>query len=217
MNTYFKGTFLGSGAARYIGLGFIPRKVHIWNVEAAAMGQLWWDRDMTRHSRMYEGQYDTGAAVTALTAGTGIIRYYGGDIITAQAATHLKPAASMDTYAGDMRGKGSAGLISNWVLDTLANRTGHFDVALNTTYVGIGSLVQIGGKEYAIVALSNDGDAADDVTLNEAAPSGECDRIDYLYDLAQAEVGERMPPGIYLAETANVNATNETCFIEAWA
>ncbi|MBU4459120.1 MAG: hypothetical protein KJ579_01025, partial [Verrucomicrobia bacterium] len=72
-----------------------------------------------------------------------------------------------------------------------------------------------GGEWFSIVAITSDGDATNNVTLNGVAESGAVEKILYLYDLAAAPAGQVLPKGIYLAETAAVNATSELCLIEA--
>ena len=220
----FVGTFLGSGAVRYIGLGFVPTKVKIQNIHAADLARIEWQKQNSAYATAAEGilfGITTGAeTAAALTVGTGVAPYYGGDVVAAAAVTHIIPVGEIAAYNGDQRGKGSAGTVTAWTIDTAGSFTGHFDKLVDTTYVGVGSKVLIRGKdtvvrEYNIVALSNDGDAANDVTLDRLAASGDVVYISYLYDMAAAPAGTVMPAGIYLAETAACNATSELCFNEA--
>lgn len=217
-------TFLGSGAARYIGLGFVPDRVQIRNVEAAAAGVIDWDERMRTYATTADGIYhaiSTGAWTgVALTVGQGVTPYYGGDVITAAAATHIVPAVGFSsTYSGTMVDKGTLGTVNTWTLDTAGSHTGHFNVGVSTTYVGVGSYVLIRGtddlvRKYRIVALTNDGDAANEVTLDRDAASGTVTFISYMFDLVNAPVGTVMPAGIYLADTT-LNASNESCMITA--
>jgi hypothetical protein len=64
------------------------------------------------------------------------------------------------------------GSVTTWTLDTEADKTGHFDAAINSD-AGADSIVQIGNNTYTISSVTGDGTDADSVTLNYAAPSGE--------------------------------------------
>jgi hypothetical protein len=213
------GVFLGSGAARYFGLGFLPDFVRLRNIHAADLAVIDWHKRMRAYATAAEGVrhgITTGAwTAAALTLGTGIKLYKGGDRITAEAVTHLVPACMHETYRGDMRDKGTLGQVNKWTLDTSGAATGHVNVGVSTTYVGVGSAVMIDGFWSYITALTNDGDAANEVTLDQAAPSGDIEQIRYKYDFVAAPVGMLMPEGIYVAETGACNATSELCFIEA--
>ncbi len=217
-------TFLGSGAARYIGLGFVPDRVQIRNVEAAAAGVIDWDERMRSYATTADGVYHAISTGTwtgvALTKGQGVTPYYGGDAITAAAATHIVPAVGFSTpYSGSMVDKGTMGTVNGWTLDTAGSATGHFNVGVNTTYVGVGSYVLIRGtddivRKYRIVAITNDGDDANEVTLDSAGATGVVTFISYMFDLVNAPVGTVMPAGIYLADTT-LNASDESCLIIA--
>lgn len=220
----FRGIFSGSGAARYIGLGFIPKKVTIQNIQAADIALIEWDEKFAAYSTMSEGKQTfingTSVDIGLLTVGTGIIPYDGGDVVTSAAATHIIPVNDVqdqDTI-GDMRDKGANGTITKFTLDTAANRTGHFDHAVDTDVVGVGSRVRIAHlngqiEDYYIQAITNDGDAADEITLDRLPVTGQCDYISYKHDFISAPAGSEMPAGIYLAETAKTNVSGELCLI----
>lgn len=218
-----KAFFTGSGAARYFGLGFRPDFVRIRNTSAADFGLIEWDRLMRLTTQNPEGlktRYTADGAsggnalvTTVLADGAGVVPYKGGDLVTASAATHLVLASSVPEFAGDMRGKLAGQLVTRWTPG--AGNGGHFDAPVDTDYVGVGSRVLIGGEEYTIVAIANDGDAGSDVTLNDAAAAGDVGRIGYKADFVNAPAGTVMPAGIYLAETADVNASPELCILEA--
>lgn len=212
------GVFLGSGATRRIGFGFVPDFVTIRNVENANLPQLVWDRAMTVHSRSPEGliyQHDTDKiAQTVRTRGQGVQRYYGGVKIAASAVTDLIPTSEHPEFQGDHRSKGDGGTINRFTLDHAGNATGHFDAPANTTYVNAGSRILINGKLYTVQAIANQGTAANEVTLDRAAEHGRVDYIGYRYDFVSAPVGMTMPAGIVLADQV-VNVNNELCFIEA--
>ena len=209
-----KGIFNGSAAARYLGLGFIPKKVVIRNLDNATRYEINWDEDMQRSVTCFKGELLTDGVPAELTS-AGVTPYVGGDVITSAAATYLMPADQVEAYAGDMR-RYSTVAPSEWTLTNSGNRTGKLDIAINTTYVNVGSKICIDNRWYGIVALSNDGDADDDITLDQAAPSCEVTGIRYRYDFVNAPAGMLMPAGIYL-EDVTCNASGEKCLIEASA
>lgn len=219
----YYGVFLGRGGAINIGLGFVPHRVALRNVESANMERIEWEEGMTCNTTCPEGFLAVAGTWTALTAGQGVVRYYGGDVISTAATTHVIPVhmVGVDTiYAGDMRAK-SGTLIDTWTLDTSANRTGHWNTECNTTFVGSHSRIWIKAygssftKQVRIQALTSNGEQADEVTLSEAIGSGVIERISYLYDFFNAPAGFSMPAGITINETANLNVSGETVEIFA--
>jgi hypothetical protein len=214
----FAGLFVGSGAARKICIGFVPDKVIIQNVSASDVGRIEWSRFMASKTTAAEGiltEESSGLAAALLTAGAGVRPYVGGEDITSATAAVIMPVHMIPAYAGDMRAKGTLGLVDAFVIDTAANRTGHFNRGVSTTHVGVGSRLLIGEEWYTVQVLTNDGDAADEVTLDRAAPSGEIKKILFPYDLYNAPVGQKTMAGIVLAETGVVNVSAELCYIEA--
>lgn len=214
----FAGLFVGSGASRKICLGFVPDRVLIRNISAADLGVIHWSRLMAANTTCPAGVKvleSTGMAATALTGVAGVSAYYGGEDVTAASAAVIIPVHEIPTLSGDLREAGTLGPVDQWTLDTSANRTGHFNAGVNTSYIGKGSRVLIGDQWYTIQSLTNDGDAADEVTLDRAALSGEVKKILHAYDLYNAPVGTRTKAGITLAETADVNVSGELCYIEA--
>jgi hypothetical protein len=75
--------------------------------------------------------------------------------------------------------------------------------------------VEIGGRGYRIVALTNDGDAANEVTLDRSAPSGPVKFIGTKVDWVPAPVGVRMPAGFEILDVTHVNADATTYAFEA--
>lgn len=212
------GVFSGTGSALFIGLGFIPDIVRVRNIHAADLAFIEWNRRMAAKATAANGikyRDSTGVQMTALTATAGVEVYEGGDKIASASSAYIIAASKIEDVAGDMRAKGTLGLVNAFVLDTAGNRTGHFNAGVNTTYVGVGSVVQIAGKRYTITAITNDGEAADEVTLDRAAPSGAVERISYKLDFYNAPAGEIMPAGIVIRETADLNVSGELCLIEA--
>jgi hypothetical protein len=70
-------------------------------------------------------------------------------------------------------------------------------------------------REFSISALSNDGDAVDDVTLNNAHVAGKVRFISYMYDFYNLPVGYTMPMGIRINETTLWNGSGIENIIEA--
>ena len=215
------GLFVATGAALRLGLGFIPDRVVIRNITSANIEKIDWNRRMLSLAAIGGGvkaKHDTTVAYSKLAVGSGIAVYRGGDAISNASTAYQVPAREVDGYQGDMRGKGTLGLVDKWTLTNSGNRTGKFNAGVNTTYVGGGSVVVILGKEYTIQTIANDGDADNEVTLSEAAPStaaGGVEKITYKHDFVSAPAGFVMLPGIVIAETSDVNVNGELCFIEA--
>jgi hypothetical protein len=231
MKKVFHGTYAGVGSAIKVGLGFRPDYVRLQNIDQAEQELIEWNRHMTRAATGAGGicrallNGSSAAGFVALAANAGVRWYDGGDLIQTSAST-VKVALSFadGDYSGDQRAKGSGGAIIAFELDTAANRTGHFNAPLNTAYAGVGSPVIIQGQIHYIVALTNSGSAADEVTLDRN-PSGigrggvdrqyRVDRIGYRWDVANAPVGLSMPQGIEILDTTYCNVSGQICLIEA--
>jgi hypothetical protein len=147
----------------------------------------------------------------------GIYAYYGGDIATStlQSATANGEAPCLVWDHKDYRyGQNSTGAhgagdadsddIISWTLGHSTNMTGNFneDVKASATFIGAGSPIIIDGiKYYMTVTLSGTGEAANEVTLNRAAPSGDVTFIGNRYSLKPITVGEVMPAGVWMDST----------------
>lgn len=204
------GTVNGTGAALYIGCGFIPDKIRVWNLEASTPIEACWNRDF-RTSEQIGGTVTT-SAVARYTVGAGIGPYRGGDVTAAANTAYVVPFAS--AYSGktnNLVNAGTLGKITKWTLGNSGNKTGNFNLGCNTSYVGEGSRVLVRvpsatglAKDYDvfITALSNDGDAANEVTLSEAVPTGDILAIGPMYDYIAAPAGVVMPAGFVIYSTA---------------
>lgn len=218
MKTLFAGKAFGSGAIMTVGLGFVPDWVRVRNL-ASDIPEIYWDKHMAANTTHPEGIKSTLSSTTPviakLTAGLGITPYAGGDPVTAVSDAFIVPLEFLPAaYHGDQRGKGT-GTVTAWTLGSSGNRTGNFNQGVDTTYVGVGSVVWIDGVPYTVQALSNDGDAANEVTLDRAAPSGVVERITFKADLYNAPLGLIMPAGFVLAADTDVNVDSERVLIEA--
>ncbi|MDD5708618.1 MAG: hypothetical protein PHR35_22095 [Kiritimatiellae bacterium] len=207
-----QGIYRGLGTAVKIGLGFIPSEVRALAIGNADLDEIYWTRDMARVATGAGGIARASVAnapAFALLANTaGIKPYAGGELVTTASLAHQIAAQSVAAFAGDRRGS-----IAAWTLDTLANKTGHVDVGLTTATTGVGSPIDILTSAGAlvrahIVALSNDGDAADEVTLDIAVPSGRVVYIGCMWDWVTAPVGTRMPQGIEINDVTYVNVAS---------
>jgi hypothetical protein len=227
------GLVLGAGtSAQYIGLGFVPDEVVLQMVDTGGtqtLNRLWWNRKMLRSNVCPEGisfaGNDLDADCSAKTDGNGIIPYYGGDIIAtaaAQKVVHLSHPALKDTYGADQRFATAGTTVSKWTKDTTIQ--GHFNTAVNTTYVGAGSiiiarLVNVEGplRDFALVALANQGTATNEADLQDEPGAAELDirYISYMYDFANLPAGYVMPQGIIINETSVFNAASQKFLIEA--
>ena len=227
-------TFPSTGAAINVALGCVPSHIRLSNLTSGAFLE-WNVRQAAGAAAQAGGRaiYDnTGLKIALLTVATGIVPYLGGDLIASSSSANVIAAGDIvvagnppsTPYAGDMRSKG-AQLISSYIVDSVANRTGHFDQAVDTTYVGVGSRVMIGGVLYTIQALSGDGTAANAVTLDRSplasgprGPTGLLvSKISFKYDFYNASVGTLMRAGITINETTNVNTGTGLLLLEYWA
>lgn len=226
------GTMNGTGAAFYLCLGFVPDEFHLQDFETSNDYELYWNRNMVRSGEFIEGmQVHTGTTyrqITALTKGAGVQPYYGGTILasgdvgttTYGEGVYLKPDnrdyrfTNADSPFGI--GDASESTIDTWTLDSSSNYTGNFGSAgaVTGTYIGEGSVIQIDGRLYTIVAFTADGGDTNDVTLSALASSGEIQKISGMYSTRPMIAGEVTRDGIYCANTT-VNSNNALIGFEA--
>lgn len=216
-------TLNGTGAAMYVGLGFIPDKLTLRNLEGAGtIYTLEWLRGARgiASSGYNEGILYTDGTASELTKGAGVRPYYGGDIITAAQATsaaHLIRVASEDKR--NIAGNG--GNISRWTLGSAANFTGNWDYTCDTTYIGIGSPITImedvtkATKKSFVTALTSNGEQANEVTLADNISTGDIVFLGNMYDMVAATAGIVMPEGFVLNATSGINASGQILCIEA--
>lgn len=214
----------GTGAAQTICLGFKPDWVRLKNLSSATKAGINWNRFMlavpaTAGGLLTKLVVDSGAtgnateAVLAISA--GVITYTGGTVLTADDS-----AIKVWDPNPEKRDAGTLGTVNLWTLETAANKTGKFNAGVLTSAVGPGSKVAImspHGVErwYTITAMTNDGDAANEVTLDAAAPTGEVTAIRGNAALVGAKAGDKLDDGIRILETAAVNISAELIVLEA--
>lgn len=225
MNQVVRGIFNGTAAAVKIGIGFIPKRVTLFNVtENTAFYQIGeWLEGMRMDLEKVEGLTievaDAAASSDELGHGLGITPYLGGDV-----------ADGTETYLmldrnPDKRDSGTLGTVNQWNLDTPGNRTGHVNAGVSTTVpnkVGVGSKIVIdpgpGGPQLDayIQVLTNDGDAADEITLNRAVPTGRILFLGGIHTFVQVPSGLKVSQGFQLPSQAELNANDEIMVFEAW-
>lgn len=217
------GLAKGAGtSAMYVGLGFVPDQVTLRALTATTIGQLVWNRHMIRNNVMPEGIKFSTDNKTACADGAGIELYYGGDLISTASANKVVSIShpALAAYSKDQRVNGLTTVTKSLRTTDAATKL-HFDAPIDTTYVGVGSRVMIkpsaGGpvREFAIAAISNDGDAIDDITLNNAAIAGDVEFISYMADFYNLPAGYVMPQGFIINETTLWNASAVPFVIEA--
>jgi len=210
------GTFKGTAADLYISLGFVPDWVKIRTLETANEEIVEWNKNMRSIEAFGGFDTDDDGAIAPIALGAGIAAYLGGDKLSSVSTIYLAKRADED-----MRNKGTGDVISAWTLDTPGSRTGHFNAGVNTTHVGVGSLVGIGGEAIGeavfayILALTNDGDAADEVTLSKDLGSGSVLSLGALADFVGVPAGTVTSAGFFIDSTASVNTSGEYCQFEA--
>jgi len=235
----FQFTFNGTGADVYLCLGEIPDHVLIVPIGGSATtgvtdtATLEWWRMGGAHNVISQGQltYENtklSRANYVIGGGDGISLYRGGDVMTSSNQTsvtfgegvYLEPF-DMDMRYGPTHGKtpydSVSAVINQWTLDTAANRTGHFNEDVTGTYIGPGSRIIIAGVEYFIHTLTaTEGSGADEVTLNEAAATGQIEYIGPKWTTRPVPIGATTKAGIKLETvTGDINTDGETHLVIA--
>jgi len=229
MGKLVSGLFNGTGAANYVCIGFVPDFVKVIAVGDTAGANLEWNRNM-RLAAEIEGILDTNGATAlapeVITA--GISPYYGGDLMTSTNQTSLANGEGVYLWrdSRDYRASSSALVgagdavggdpIAKFTMDTVANRTGHFNADVVGTYIGAGSKIVIGGREFIITVLTaGNGISADEVTISaplSSAPAVQAGVIGYIsnkFDYAPVPIGKLTPAGFKLSMTTVVNVNDE--------
>jgi hypothetical protein len=227
MGKIVAGTFNGTGAALYLGIGFVPDWVKVYNLEDADLAMVEWNRHCRsieqEEGRLIQAIADNGTTgtknIAALVQGAGIAPYLGGDKMTAASTAYL---VKDDRDFSKNPAGGGTGIIDTWTLGSSSNKTGNFNKGVDTTYVGEGSVVIIregvsNGKIYEarMTALTNDGDAANEVELSLAIGSGTVLAIKGAFDYRGAASGVIVPAGFAINATTVINVSGELCFFEA--
>jgi len=200
----------------YICIGFLPDWVRVYSNSSANEEIGYFSVHHTRSLNMEAGiTIDDDGAITPDTYQTGIQIYRGGDIITASTTPSTSTCYVRDPDP-DKRDAGTGETIDTWTLDNSSNRTGHWNDVCSTTYVGMGSRINIDGLWYSITALTSNGEDTDEVTLGEAAPSGTIYALHGMYDYIAISANKPAPPGFWIDSDSNLlNATSEIAFFEA--
>lgn len=215
------GTLNGTGAALWVGCGFQPDFVRLWNLESTNPFYAEWNANM-RSAEQVGGYTIDNATPARFTESAGIQKYAGGDLISAASTAYLIPTADVLGQL-DLSKKGPTitSKVSTWTSDTPASRTGSVNAGVNTTYVGEGSIIRVFDPvtrttyESKIMVLTNDGDAANEIETSELVPSGEVSFIGPMYDYIGATAGTIMPAGFKIATTGNLNSSGELICFEA--
>lgn len=215
--------FNGTGAAVYLCIGAVPISVKLTDVEASTNPLfIEWNRSMVSEVTAYGGLIMTGSTGVYTKATTaGIFPYEGGDLLTDsnQTSTAYGEGVFLGWDTKDYRADASYGTtgaaISKWTLGNSGNRTGNWNVAkVASGKIGVGSIIRIKEassglvKESAVVALTSDGEQANEVTLSRAIGSGDIVFLGGMYQLAPLPLGKVAPAGVYVADTT-INVNND--------
>ena len=213
------GTFNGTGAALTIGLGFVPDFVKVFNLESANLEKILFSinsRSLEQIEGIMESFDGTDMISAPLGVGAGIVPYRGGVQLAAASTAIL-----VRDPVTDKRAANTAALpITTWTLGNAGNRTGNFDAQANTTFVGEGSRITVEGlngdiRTATVLAIANNGAAANEVTLSEALPSGTILALSGMFDYLGANAGIITPKGFTINEAGNLNVAGEMCRFEA--
>jgi len=228
MGKIVSGVFNGTGAAAVICLGFKPDFVRVASVTSSVFANIEWNVNM-RVAAALEGVLDTNGNtnLAELAYGAGIAPYDGGDLMTSTNQTSVANGEGIYLWwdRKDYRNMTGASVnpgdmaqdtLAKFTMDTPSNRTGHFNTNVTGTYVGAGSKIIIGGREYIITVLSaGAGSAANAVTLSaplSSAPSVMSGVVGYVsnkFDLIPIPIGKVSTAGFKLNSTTNVNVNDE--------
>jgi hypothetical protein len=213
------GSFNGTGADLYICLGFVPDFVKIKNNEGTQILELDWNIEMMRVAEVSEGNQIVGSSstVTALTAGAGILPYYGRETLTSTMAgtvtygegVYLK-RDDKDYREGGDDGDAVSDTINAWTLTS--GYTGYFNEDVTGTYIGEGSFIIIDGLRYAIQSLTaGQGEAAGEVTISHTGiHSGLVEYISGKYGYKPMVAAETTKEGFLISNTT-INVNDEMC------
>jgi len=212
------GSFNGTGADLYICLGFVPDFVDVFNAEGTQILQAKWNIEMMRTAEISEGIELSGAdvAAAALTAGAGILPYYGRETLTSTMAgtvtygegVYLKRDDKDYRYGDD--GDAVADDIDTWTFTS--GYTGYFNEDVTGTYIGEGSFIWIDGFKYAIQALTaGQGEASGEVTISHTGiKSGLVEYISGKYGYKPMVANETTKEGFLISNTT-INVNDAMC------
>jgi len=220
MSKHVSGSFNGTAADLYICLGFLPHYVRVWNAEGTARGLVEWNINMARTVEISDGieMSALDQQAEAVTRTTGISAFYSpGDRLTSTQAGTItySDGVYLKKDDKDYRDAGDGLVIANWTLGSSTDYTGNWDYVCNTTYIGEGSTIVIGGRLYTIQAVTGNGEAANEVTLNYPAPSGIIGYIGGMYDYIPMIEGESPSDGFKFDGDLGANTADEICLFEA--
>lgn len=215
----FKFIVKATNATMYLGFGFKPRHVRILNLTDRTGLEFATD---FRAGVLAETHYGISRAAAGdlaaiTTEAAGLALYAGGDVMSAASTAYHKRDDKDRRAAYD-----SNAPITSFTIGSVANKTGNFNVEAHTTYVGPGAIVIIGGQEFVVVAMTSNGEQANEVTLAsvpDGAVAGKVYAVDKIrgrYDLVGAVAGDVIPAGITIGASATVNDTSgDILYIEA--
>jgi hypothetical protein len=201
-----------TGATLTLGLGYEPSYVRVFNMTDVT--ELEWTPDLANIAAARYGfaLAATGDKAAVNAAANGIDAYAGGDKMTAASTVYIlrnqANQAGVDVAAGSK--------VTQFTMDTAANKTGHFNCDVVGATIGAGSRITFSGdpKVYRIIALTaGNGDTANEVTL-DANPCSNGGTVVYVskiwprWDYTGAASGEVIKKGITIGASATVNNTD---------
>ena len=209
------GNFNGTGSALYLCLGGKPSSIIIKNIESSDGEYIEWS-EKNRCLSQEEGQlYLPGSAVADLVQGEGVSIFDGLSApLSALSTVYL--VADPDK---NKRSSGTGNTITRWRLDTPGSNTGHFDAAINSSYVGVGSPVIVNEENgnvarIAFITVSDGTGTADDsIELSRKVSTGTVELLEGMYDFIGGASGVNVPEGIKLSSesAAGLNVSGEMC------
>ena len=220
------GVFNGTGAAVYLCVGFVPRKVYLKNIESTECVIEWTSENMRcQAGAMAGGWLYTNGVPAPVIASAGVRQYEGGDLLTSANQTSVTYGEGvflgldLKDYRADNTYGAASGVIDTW--NFVSGLTGYLNTAkvASGNRIGAGSRIRIKEdssglvKEAGITAITSDGEVSAEVTLSRAIGSGKIVYIGGFYDMAPIALGKVAPAGILLSDTT-LNVNDNTIYFE---
>jgi len=211
------GTFDGTGAAINVGIGFIPKRLKLWNVTETTLPLSYaeWMREFAGLADRAQGTSmaflnDGNGDALSYALGAGIAPYAGG-VVGDNTEVYLIKDPHMNKCA-----RGASDTEIN-LYTKYSGATGSLNAGFSTVapnIVGIGSEIWIdsgtGAKQYYISTCTAPGTTAGHITLNATVPTGTITYLGGRFTHVQCPPTHTMPAGFTINFTTGaINTDSE--------
>jgi hypothetical protein len=181
---------------------------------------LEWTQDMRKTIKGFDGSQTLFAAAASASADhlttAGVESWEGGET-TDGTETYIGPDAEPNKFD-----KGAGDPIDTWTLGSVANVTGNWNAVCSLTdpdTVGVGTVIKIdagkGAESRRIIAITSNGEAANEVTLDKVIGTGKITFLGGIFTFVPMASGLVLPKGLKVSETAAFNVDTEVVAFEA--